>query len=310
VSSFKDLSGFYDLDYPDTSDHAFLRQIVSAAHSRHLLEIPCGSGRNVVPLLDSSSGNVTFVDIAETMVNETSKRIPQSARKRARAIVGDIRSLDTGSEFDMIICPREAFQLLNLREAAQALHSMAAAIADEGLIVIDLFNFTHDPGLPSDTPPDYFSPVEHGWVEDWTRTAADRSLTVTRRRRQRFTASGVHFDMHYVLWTPAKPDPTSVHLAFHLTNYSSETFCELASQSGLDVLATFAGYNRAPIKTSASLRTVFVLGHDRYQNGGERLNRICGEIASDRRVSKAYRSDARRSGGLDICQGISNQPGA
>jgi SAM-dependent methyltransferase len=282
MDSFEPLSGFYDLDYPDTSDHVFLKQLVSAVDPGHLLEIPCGSGRNVAPLLESASRNVTFMDIAETMVNETNRRIPESERERAKAVVGDMRSLGTIGELDLVICPREAFQLLNHSEAAQALSSMAASIASDGLIVIDLFNFTRDPASRSDAPPDYFSPKDHGWVEDWTRTTADRSLTVTRRRRQSFTTDGVHFEMRYTLRTPAEPKTRSVDLAFDMTNHSRDGFRQLTNQSGLDVLATFAGYGDAPTIASRSLRTVFVLGHDRHQKGGERLNRIRNEIATDR----------------------------
>jgi SAM-dependent methyltransferase len=293
MNSFADLSSFYDLDYPDTSDHTFLRKLVSATDPRHLLEIPCGSGRNVVPLLESSAQNVTFMDMAETMVQEIRKRIPQSERGRAQAIVGDIRSLSGVGEFDLIICPREAFQLLDPPDAAQALRSMAARISDDGLIVIDLFNFSHYPASPSDAAPDYFLPATHDWVEDWTRTAADRDLTVTRRRRQRLTASGAYFEMHYTLRVPGKPDVSFLELTFHMTNHSPEELGKLAKQSGLDVLTVLAGYSGALSQNSGSLRTIFVLGSNRYQKGGERLNRICNEIAADRRIPESHRSDAR-----------------
>lgn len=291
MDSFEQVSGFYDLDYPDRSDHVFLKQLVSAVDPRQLLEIPCGSGRNVAPLLGSTSRNVTFADLAETMVNQTGRRIPESERGRARAVVGDIRSLGTIGEFDLVICPREAFQLLSRSDAARALSSMAASIASEGLIVIDLFNFTREPASPSDTPPDYFSPQEHGWIEDWTRTTAGGGLTVTRRRRQSFTADGVHFEMRYTLRTAAESRPRFVDLTFDMTNHSHGGFRQLTNQSGLDVLGSFAGYGDAPTLTSRSLRTVFVLGHDRYQKGGKRLNRIRDEIAANRGVSKSHGPD-------------------
>jgi len=293
MDSFEQLSGFYDVDYPDNSDHVFLKQLVSAVDPGNLLEIPCGSGRNVAPLLESTSGNVTFADIAETMVNETNRRIPKSERQRARAVVDDMRSLGTVGEFDLVICPREAFQLLNRSEGAQALSSMAATVASEGLIVVDLFSFTRAPASPSDAPPDYFSPSEcDGWVEDWTRTTTDSSLTVTRRRRQSFTADGVHLEMRYTLRALAESEPRFIDLAFDMTNHSSDEFRRLAKQSGLDVLAAFAGYSDTPANTSRSLRTVFVLGHSRSQQGGERLDRIRNEIAADRRVSEPHGPDA------------------
>ena len=292
MSSFGPLSDFYEVDYPDSSDHGFLRHLVSAVDPGHLLEIPCGSGRNVAPLLESTSGNVTFADLGQTMVDQTERRIPASERNRVQAVVADMRSLGPIGEFDLVICPREAFQLLNRVEAARALTSMAVRTAGAGLIVIDLFNFTRDPAAPSDAPPDYFSPTEHGWVEDWTRTTADGSHTVTRRRRQSFTTDGVHFEMRYSLRTPAEPDAQFVDLAFDMTNHSPDGLQQLADRSGLDVLAAFAGYNDAPVGTSRSLRTVFVLGRDRQEKGGELLDRIRHQIAADRRIAESDGFDA------------------
>ena len=282
MDSFDQLSGFYHLDYPDTSDHVFLKQLVSAVEPRHLLEIPCGSGRNILPLLDATARRVTFMDLAETMVHETGTRIPECERERARAVQGDIRSLGAIGEFDLVICPREAFQLLSRSDAAQALRSMAASITNEGLIVIDLFKFSPQPASPSDAPPDYFTPTDHGWVADWTRTTGDGSLTVTRRRCQSFTPDGVHLEMRYTLRAPGESEPRFASLAFDLTNYTDDEFHLLASQSTLDVLASFDGYGGAATTAPRSLRTVFVLGHDRGQEAAERLHRVREVIAPGR----------------------------
>jgi SAM-dependent methyltransferase len=283
MDSFADLSSFYDLDYPDTADHAFLRRLVSAADPGRLLEIPCGSGRNVVPLLESSSRRVTFMDIAGEMAAEAGRRIPAAQRARARAIPGDITSLPPSREFDLVICPREAFQLLSRAEAARALRSLAAASTGDGLIVLDLFTFTREQARPADTPPDYFSPEEHDWVQDWTRTAPDHSLTVTRHRRQRFTAGGVHFEMRYALRVPGEPEPRRLSLEFDMANHAPQRMRELAAGAGLDVLAAWAGYGAAP---GRSLRTVYVLG--RGQQARERLERVRGQVTADRPAAEPH----------------------
>jgi SAM-dependent methyltransferase len=273
MDSFTQLSGFYDLDYPETSDHVFLAQLVRAVEPRHLLEVPCGSGRNVPVLLDAAAGRVTFMDLAETMAREASQRIPARERGRARAIQGDIRCVGATGEFDLVLCPREAFQLLSAADAARALSSLAASVTEDGLVVIDLFRFSREPSSPSDAPPDYFTPGTRGWVEDWTRTSRDARLTVTRRRRQSFTAEGVHFEMRYALASPGVSEPRSVSLAFDMTNYTQDEFGRLASLAHLDVLAAFDGYGGAAA-ASRSPRTVFVLGHDRCQEAAERVHRI------------------------------------
>lgn len=297
MGSFEQLSAFYDLDYPDTSDHAFLAEFVRSADPVHVLEIPCGSGRNVAVLLAAAAREVTFADIAGTMADQASRRIPDCERARARAVVGDMRAPGQVGPIDLVICPREAFQLLRRSEAAQALGSLAASLTDDGLIVIDVFAFTRDRGWPPDAPPDYFSPrEEHDWIDDWTRTTADGTLAVIRRRRQRFTSSGVHFEMHYELRTAADARPQRIELEFDMTNYSPGQFGRLARRSGLEVLAAFAGYDDAlcgtPAPSRPSLRTVYVLGRESRQDGAERLNRIREQIAAKRRVPEPDRPDA------------------
>ncbi len=297
MGSFDELSGFYDLDYPDTSDHEFLRRLVTAADPRHLLEVPCGSGRNVVPLLEASRGRVTFADLAESMVGETTDKIPAADRARASAVTGDLTALGYRAEFDLLICPREAFQLLSRTEAAQALSSMAASLSQDGLIVIDLFTFDSRQPAPEDSPPDYFRQGQRGWAEDWTRSTAGQGLTVTRRRRQRLTAAGARFEMSYTVRTAAAPEPQSIELAFEMVNHTREEFGQLAAASGLTVLATLAGYGAAaadrPAEADRSLRTVFVLGQDGVEDGGERLHRIRAVIAPDGAPPEADRADPR-----------------
>ncbi len=128
MGDFDPLAGFYDLDYPDTSDHDFLKRVVAAVGPGRLLEVPCGSGRNVAPLLEAAPGQVVFADLAESMVREAQAKIPATHRGRARAVVADLRSLGAAAEFDLVICPREAFQLVARPDAWLALGSMAAAL--------------------------------------------------------------------------------------------------------------------------------------------------------------------------------------
>lgn len=296
MSSFEQVAAFYELDYPDTSDHEFLTEFVRAADPAHMLEIPCGWGRNVAVLLAAAGREVTFADIAETMVDQASRRIPGVERARARAVVADMRAVGQVGQVDLVICPREAFQLLRPSEAAQALRCLAASLTDDGLVVVDVFAFTRDRCWPPDSPPDYFSPLEeHDWVDDWTRTTADGTFSVNRRRRQRFTSAGVRFEMRYELRTAADRRPERIELEFDMTNHSPGQFGELARRSGLEVLAAFAGYEDALYAASASrssLRTVYILGREFRQDGAERLERIREQIAAKRRIAESDRPDA------------------
>jgi hypothetical protein len=218
------------------------------------------------------------------MVNETAKRIPASERRRARAVVADMRRLDRRGEFDLVVCPREAFQLLRPAEAPLALESLAASLVDGGLLVIDLFDFVPGPASATDAPPDYFSPQDHGWVEDWTRTNATGELTVTRQRRQAGRDGGVHFEMRYTVKARNRSPARIVDLAFDMTNYTGDELRDLAQRSGLDVLAALAGYGPAAVGAPASRRTVFLLGRG-SQQGRDRVQRVCDEIGAGRRAA-------------------------
>jgi SAM-dependent methyltransferase len=279
MDGFDQLSDFYDVDYPDSSDHGFLTRLASAVDPEHLLEIPCGAGRNVAPLLEGTSRNVTFADVAQGMVEETAKRIPASERRRAQAVVADMRALDRRGEFDLVVCPREAFQLLPPAEAPLALQSLAASLVEGGLLVVDLFDFSRRSVAAADAPPDYFSPQDHGWVEDWTRANGTGELTVTRRRRQTGTHHGVHFEMRYTVRPRDRSSARVLDLAFDMTNYRDGEFRELARRSGLDVLAALAGYGPAAADAPAA-RTVFLLAHGRSQQGRDRVERIRDEIGA------------------------------
>ncbi len=273
MDSFDQLADFYDLDYPDTSDHAFLRHLVGVLDPGHLLEIPCGSGRNVMPLLSAAKRRVTFMDLAPAMAARAGERIPPDQRDRARAVPGDLRSVGPEGPFDLVICPREAFQLLSRSDAGQALRSMAGQLTSEGLIVIDIFTFSSRPCGPAGAPPDYFTPGLRDWADDWTRTMSDGS-SLTRRRRHSQSADGVRFEMRYTILGAGLAGPRQLSLEFDMANYGYAEFGELARQSGLDVLATADSYAGGVTTAPRSPRMVFVLGHDRGQQDAERLDRI------------------------------------
>lgn len=273
MDSFDQLADFYDLDYPDTSDHAFLRHLVRALDPHHLLEIPCGSGRNVPPLLAATKRLVTFMDVAPAMVRQANGRIPDVERTRAQAVQGDLRFLSMSAAVDLLICPREAFQLLGRSDAERALRSMAANITRDGLIVIDLFTFSARPASPADAPPDYFTPDLDGWVGDWTKTMSDGS-SVTRERWHTLTAGSAHFEMRYTIARAGAGQSGQVSLVFDMANYGYDEFGELVRRCGLAVLATADGYGGGVTTAPQSPRMVFVLGHDRGQQSAERLHRL------------------------------------
>ena len=286
-NSYDEIAGFYWLDYDETGDHDFLETVVRSVNPRHVLEVPCGWGRNVALILRAAADRITFMDMCEPMAVQARARVPDADRARARVLVADMRALDLTAEFDLVICPREAIQQLDQVDTGRALRSLGASLTDDGLILVDLFAFTRLPAPPAAVPPDYFEPREHDWVQDWTRTAP--GLSLTRLRRQWFTSHGVHIDFRYLVRTPPESESRSADLSFHMTNY--QDFAGLARESGLEVLAAFAGYHGAEA-APAYPRTVFVLGRQAGQDHAELVGRLRHAIGADRLVSERDRADA------------------
>lgn len=294
MGDFDPLAGFYDLDYPDTSDHEFLKLVVVAVDPGRLLEVPCGSGRNVAPLLEAARGQAVFADLAESMVREAQAKIPVPDRGRARVVVADLRSLGSLGAFDLVICPREAFQLVAPADAGLALGSMAAALREGGLVVLDLYRFGPQAAVAADAPPDYFLAGQVSWATDWTRSTPDARLKVRRHRRQRLIGGGVRFELRYAVWdrdaevTPDSAVPQILELDFDLANYSGAEIAALARDCGMAVLAALPGYSSVP----SALRTVYVLGDERCQQSRERVHRIRAVVGGEVPASEPDRPDA------------------
>lgn len=299
MGDFDQVAEFYDIDYPDTSDHQFLRRLVDVWAPAHLVESPCGSGRNVPLLLGAATGRVTFVDRSPSMIREARRLIPDRDRARARAVCADMTSLDVGDDVDLLVCPREAFQLLSRSEARRALRLMSAALTDEGLIVVDLFDFAARRVTEDDAPPDYFTPGMHDWTTDWIRTARDGSI-VARHRRHEVVADAVRFEMRYDVHPPVGGRTQTLDLDFAMVTYPRPVFEEMVAACGLETLAVAAGYRGRPSGGRDSARSVYVLGKQTGQQGPDRLDRVHRAITPGERVADRDRADVRGPGGLDV----------
>jgi SAM-dependent methyltransferase len=97
------------------------------------LDIACGTGRSFLPLLERG-WTVTASDISPSMVELARAK----ATATARIEVADMRELPDFGSFDLVCCLDDAINyLLSAAELEQALRSMAANLAPEGLLIFD-----------------------------------------------------------------------------------------------------------------------------------------------------------------------------
>ena len=104
-----------------------------------MLELACGSGRFTVPLAKERV-NITGIDISKDML-ELAKFKASKDELNIRFLHGDMRSLDLGEKFKLIMITAQSLSHLGTREDVEkcfsCVHQHSAA---EGRFLIELFN--------------------------------------------------------------------------------------------------------------------------------------------------------------------------
>jgi SAM-dependent methyltransferase len=193
LSGYARRAALYDVEYRESRDVAFwLSQIRDGEDA--VLEIPCGVGRLTFELARKAR-EVTAVDIEPQMVEILRCRVAErELTGRVHVRVGDLTSLSLGREFDLIVVPREALQLLPPADAAQALSRLVEHLLPGGRLIVDLATFAD--GCSGD--PDYFDTEAVGdeWMPEWTRDLND-GRRLSRSLRIRSMADRMHVAFRY-----------------------------------------------------------------------------------------------------------------
>jgi SAM-dependent methyltransferase len=137
----------YDHEYKRRKDDVrFYRALaneVALADGSNLLELGCGSGRLLLPLLRDGH-RVTGVDLSPHMLarlGERLARLPEATRARATLHRADFRSLQLHRRFPLVVCPFNAMMHLYTREDAERfLAGVRRHLRRDGLFVFDVMN--------------------------------------------------------------------------------------------------------------------------------------------------------------------------
>ena len=107
--------------------------IAAAAHHglRHGLYVGCGSGRNLVPLLDAGL-DLTGLDISRQGVAHLRDRLPDRA---GQLVVGDLDTLPPAARYDLVV-GIQVFQHGTRAQAHQHLAAAAARVRPGGLLCL------------------------------------------------------------------------------------------------------------------------------------------------------------------------------
>jgi SAM-dependent methyltransferase len=132
---------FYDAIYQDVDDADFYIGL-ARRFGGPVLEAMCGTGRVLMPLARSGI-DVTGTDSSDIMLAAAQKKLSgetADVQNRARLLKADIRDMDLGRRFRLIIVAFSSVNhLLEPRDQDMAMASLKRHLADDGALAIATF---------------------------------------------------------------------------------------------------------------------------------------------------------------------------
>jgi SAM-dependent methyltransferase len=235
---YRERAEFYAHEHADTVDQPFLAGLAWAADGP-VLEVPCGSGRNLA-LLASTGRQVTGMDLEPEMAGAARRAV--GATPGIQVVVGDMRSLTLTERPALILVPREAFQLLpTYADAVRTLRRFRDQLRPGGTVMLDLATFAVGAQDEQHLHPSYFDPRLHDGhlVLDWVRETADGQLE--RWHRQQQESDAVTIGYRYEVRRAGGPVEAS-EAAIRLLRSPRERVFALLAESGLRARTLLGDY--------------------------------------------------------------------
>ncbi|HEV7662588.1 MAG TPA: class I SAM-dependent methyltransferase [Chloroflexota bacterium] len=246
------LAGLYDAFSFDGDLSLYLE--LAAAQGQRVLEVACGSGRVLVPLVQSGFG-VVGVDISPHMLAIARAKLqdlPAAMQERAELVKGDMRTFDLPRrEFDLAVVAVKSFAYLTERsDQVATLVNIARHLRDGGVLAIDFMHPRLDwLGAANGTMKDDLLQTvrERGFtlsrVESVVSTDLARQVRVIRSIYERIDTHGAVLEKRFVEWP------------YRWTHrFEAE---HLLERAGFEIDGLYGGYEREPF-TSGSATMLFV----------------------------------------------------
>jgi len=281
-ATYAERARYYDVEYDETADQPFLRSLVTVEVAS-VLEIPCGAGRNV-GWLCRTGRSVTFADLEPQMVEKVRARLRAlDAGPRVQAVVADMRNLALGRRFDLILVPREAFQLLtDRRDAVGAVRSLRQHLTPSGKLLVDLATFAADRFGERHLHPSYFDPEKPSGkrIEEWSRELPGGGV-LSRSRIQWAEGDMVCAEYFYEARVGGALDRWRSQV--RLRKYSVGEILRLLEEGGMKTICAYRNYHGASYAPGAA--RMLVLAEAAEVRGGERLT--CQNRGDESRKARA-----------------------
>jgi SAM-dependent methyltransferase len=133
----------YDFEYRRRRvDVNFYRGVASEVGREFIVELGCGTGRLLVPLLRDGR-RVLGVDRSSTMLAAAAARVARTGRRAANGVLvrADFRSVGLAPAAKLVLCPFNTLQHVYTRDdLEQFLARVRGALASDGRFVFDVMN--------------------------------------------------------------------------------------------------------------------------------------------------------------------------
>lgn len=246
ATSIDVIAPFYDLDLEGYEDDIDLYLALSEEFPGRILELGCGTGR-VAARLAQAGAEVTGVDLSPAML-DIARLAP--AAERVTWLEADMRALDLGRQFALVLVPLGGLQHLEtVDDVVAAFEAMARHLGPAGVAVVD---------VEAPRPEDFEAgpqPVLEHWTRRWrgghvTKWVASEGAPSLGIREVTW-----HFDHQ----------PADGALRRHSVQFTMRTFTpaelELAARvAGLQAAAVHGDYDGAPYDDGAQ-RLVMTFAH-------------------------------------------------
>ncbi|MEM7208165.1 MAG: class I SAM-dependent methyltransferase [Pseudomonadota bacterium] len=257
--TYAERSAFYETEHATDMDAVFLTSFLTDGVNS-VLEVPCGVGRNVFHFAKHGI-EVVGVDLEKEMVAQAERRkfdpLHSSFAANISFLQGDMRSLELGRTFDLVVTPIDAFQLLlSDDDALSALKSLGGCVSSRGNLLLDLASFG-DSSLSKRSRPIFYNPNQEDGtiVYEWTRPLPNGG-TLMRSRIQMHDGELMKFRFLYK--ADAEGIIRKLYTDLTLRMYTRQHIEQLVHRAGLQIVTAFGNHDREPLDDK-SARLIYAL---------------------------------------------------
>lgn len=245
---------FYDLEFHDTSDNCLLQSLVTE-NARRILEIPCGSGRNVSWLAQAGK-EVVFADLSQEMIREVNRKLESFPNSRSASVCADMIHHCFGESFDLIIIPREGIQLIKKSELLPCLKNFRANLREDGFLYVDVAKLDPREIRVNSNLPSYIVKQSETYFSDIDTEV--NGVHFKRWHCSKYAHGILTTDFRYEI--RGREKNRRFVSTIQLTHYGYDEFLHYIADAGLIVVEVYGGYDME-LYTTESDRMIFVLTH-------------------------------------------------